>query len=225
MARAAIIEALAQAIARGANAEAPAISEDIMRRALQTGHDVPAYRGLSRIYDEAAAEARANEGRAQWFSRRPLMAHTYAFQGNPPLEGGNILPAMLRLGRTLEIDAANAPWNLIDAASLTDRDVYHALQPVMRRAIDKNTVTTRDLADAARKVGYDSITIRNMRHAFMSHPDDVYAVFNPADVRARWAAFDPERRSENNLLAGSVLAIPTAGLALRQALQQRQDGS
>ena len=223
MARAAIIEALAQALARSASADAPAVAESIARRAAQTGHDVPAYRGLSRLYDEAAAETRANEGRAQWFSKRPLMAHSYAFQGNPPLEGGNILSAMLRLGKTLEVDAGNAPWNLIDAASLPDKDVYHALRPIMRRTVDKSTVTTRDLAEAARKAGYDSITIRNMRHAFMSQPDDVYAVFNPADVRARWAAFDPERRNENNLLAGSMIAVPTAGLTLREAMRQRGD--
>lgn len=221
MARAAIIEALAQALARSARAEAPAVGEDIVRRAEQTGHTVPAYRGLSRIYDDAAAQMRADEGRAQWFSRRPLMAHTYAFQGNPPLEGGNILPAMLRLGRGLEIDAGNAPWNLIDATTIPDKDVYHALRPIMRRTVDASTVTTRDLADAVRKAGYDSLTIRNMRHAFMSQPDDVYAVFNPADVRARWAAFDPERAHINDLLAGSVIAVPTVGLSLREMLRRQ----
>lgn len=196
-----------------------------MERAAATGHTQPAYRGQRDPFDERVAAERAEKfggyGGAQWFSRHPDMAEGYASH-----EGGVMLPAQLRLGRNLEIDAAGAPWNQIDARAIPDREVTRRLRKRMRDSIQRSTLTSRDIAEAARELGYDSVTIRNMRTLMKGlAKDDVFAIVRPekGHIRARHARFDPARANENDLLAGVTAAAAIPGGALTMdALRRRR---
>lgn len=226
----ALRRALAQAFRKGEARAAPRQAEAVLtaaeqraaERAAATGHTQPAYRGMREQYRDARAAAQADQGGGQWFSRRPHMASEFGSH-----EGGNVVPAQLRLGRTLEIDARGADWNRIDARGVPDREVVRRLRRRMRDAIDKSTITTRDLEHVAGELGYESMTIRNMGRGWMKEPDDVFAVLpegvNKGAIRARWARFDPARAGENDLLAGvaGATAIP-AGAASLDAHRRRR---
>lgn len=228
--RRAIAQAFRSAETRAAGRSAPAetraalnaAEEAASRRGAATGHTQPAYRGQREPFDERVAADRAEKyDAAQWYSRRPPMAEGYASH-----EGGVMLPAQLRLGRTLELDAGGAPWNQIDARAIPDREITRRLRKRMRDSIQRSTLTSRDIAEAARELGYDSVTIRNMRTLMRGlEKDDVFAIVRPekGHARARWARFDPGRANENNLLAGvtGAAAIP-AGAASLDALRRRR---
>jgi hypothetical protein len=47
-----------------------------------------------------------------------------------------------------------------------------------------------------------------------------YGIIDPTVIRSRFAAFDPKRASEANILAGG-LAIPTSGLTLKEQLEKQ----
>jgi len=59
-----------------------------------------------------------------------------------------------------------------------------------------------------KNLGYDSMMLRESA----SQPNSTLAIFNPSDVRSRFAAFDPFRRNEADILAGVGVGVPTAGL-------------
>ena len=59
-----------------------------------------------------------------------------------------------------------------------------------------------------------------MKKFYESQKSDVYAIQDPSLIRSRFAAFDPKRASEANILAGG-LAIPTSGITLKQQLEEQ----
>jgi hypothetical protein len=67
--------------------------------------------------------------------------------------------------------------------------------------------TTFSYGDDLRNEGYNSLNVKFYPEGDIRE----YNNFNPQDVRSRFAAFDPARANENDLLAG-VMAIPVSGL-------------
>jgi hypothetical protein len=59
-----------------------------------------------------------------------------------------------------------------------------------------------------------------MKKFYDSQKSDVYAINEPSLIRSRFAAFDPKRVSEANILAGG-LAIPTSELTRREVIEQQ----
>ena len=59
-----------------------------------------------------------------------------------------------------------------------------------------------------------------MKKFYDLQKSDVYAINEPSLVRSKFAAFDPKRASEANILAGG-LAIPTSGLTLKEQLEKQ----
>lgn len=117
-------------------------------RAEQMGFDTSrvAYRGLSKPYDPNAA------GFYQMFTSNPYEAGEYAM-GNP-MARPNVVPAWLRKGKNLLIDAREANFNNIWAGSIPDKSV--------RSLLRGESVRTDEIAHAAREAGYDSVTITNV---------------------------------------------------------------
>lgn len=90
---------------------------------------------------------------------------------------------------------------------------------------------TNLLAELAKKRGYDSITIKNLFDVPLSAAgtdkdvksllSDVSISLKPENVRSRFAAFDPARINENNLLA-SLAALGISVPVMRGLLQEEE---
>jgi hypothetical protein len=59
-----------------------------------------------------------------------------------------------------------------------------------------------------------------MKKFYDLQKSDIYGIQDPSLIRSRFAAFDPKRASEANILAGG-LAIPTSGLTLKEQLEEQ----
>jgi hypothetical protein len=70
---------------------------------------------------------------------------------------------------------------------------------------------------AAKKEGFDGVRFIGVDEG--TGPADQYAVFNPANIRSRHAAFDPAKKDSANLLAG----VAGGGLAVNIGLAQRDN--
>lgn len=53
--------------------------------------------------------------------------------------------------------------------------------------------------------------------------DDEVVIFNPSNVRSRFAAFNPARSGEANLLAGTAIAAPVVGGGLLSRARERRN--
>jgi hypothetical protein len=137
-----------------------------------------------------------------WATDNPKVANTYA-TGRPQFgrpEGQAVMPLSVRLENPMVIDAPyGSSWRQIDTALPNDPEVL--------------PYSTDMLAEIAKKQGYDSLLVKNVfdvgggRIPRSEKGQDAltgttYAVFNPAQVRSRFAAFDPMRKNDKDLLAG-----------------------
>jgi hypothetical protein len=123
-----------------------------MARAKEMGFDTDnvAYRGLTREYDPAKA------GRYQMFTSSPEDAGEYA--GNGLYNGGNIVAAYLKKGNNLKIEGGRNNFNSIPIRNIPD-SVSKFLHPSTRAA---GMARTDEIAEAAQKAGYDSVSIKNV---------------------------------------------------------------
>lgn len=121
--------------------------ESRMARAKEMGFDTDnvAFRGLSRPYDGN------HKSYYQMFTSSPAEAGEYAM-GNP-MGAPNVMTALLRKGNNLEVDALGNNFNSIPA---------HALPDAIRARIRGDYARTDEVAHAAREMGYDSATIKNV---------------------------------------------------------------
>lgn len=158
-----------------------------MDRAAAMGYDLPAYRGTRS--DEAAIYGNTQQipgkprsGTGAFMSEDPALASTYA--GNL---GGNVMPLMVRSKGMPTVNAGGAPWSDIGGRDTNQiaREALAAGQPGVR---------FQNVADpGAHLRGVQDIpeTANNL------------TAFNPADVRSRFAAFDPMKRDLEGLLYAS----------------------
>jgi hypothetical protein len=101
-----------------------------------------------------------------------------------PSEGSSIYPLMVQSDNFYPTDAGGKLW----------------------KEVNKNAI------DSSKHWGYDGVRIQNVRDnaGAFGGTSDVYATSNPARFRSRFAAFDPARINENDLL-GRV-NLPMLGL-------------
>lgn len=179
---------------------------------------VRAYRGMRSVHNDAYGETAP-----QWFTDSPDIVNTYVHDSEGmamrgALQGANVLPARLNLGKSLEIDAGGSSYYRIPRSSIPD-DVLVYLDAQSGR---QNSYTTDKVQFIADKLGYDSVRFRNIRDAKQMSdktvsevpPSDVF-VINPRaahNVRAAWATFDPARMGERDILGGLALAAGGGGL-------------
>ena len=169
-----------------------------MARAAEQGFTVDAYHGTEAPdfqqflpeFSDTARKTGTPHG-AFVFSDSPHNASGYA--GKPSGlgydianfdNGGRVIPAKIALGRTMKVNAKGDNW----------RDIYHKGE-----SYDIN-----ELAQIAQAKGYDSLTVKNVvdSNGYTKKPQTTHFVFNPANIRSKFAAFDPAKRGSANLLAG-----------------------
>lgn len=148
-----------------------------------------AYRGLTHPYDPAVAGDR----NWQMFTRSRDAASGYASD----LDGANVVPAHLRLGKNLTIDAGGARWDRIPGKAIPYDVKVQARLPM------DPVYSVGELARGLRRLGYDSITVANVIDT--AHPDQaivstVDVVFDPRNIRSVNAEFDPAKADSPNLM-------------------------
>lgn len=144
-----------------------------MKGGFDTGTTV--YRGLRHPYsqDEAAKMY------YQMFTHSKDDASDYAMSsygmGKP-----NVMPAHLRRGRNLEVDAGRSNFNTVSTDGLPET-IKARLGPTAR---------TDEIAHAAREAGYDSLTVKNVfdnpSNERQGRPTTIEAVFDPSNIRSPW---------------------------------------
>lgn len=114
-------------------------------------------------------------------------------------EGGNVMPVSLRYEKPMVYDFEGSPYR------------------------DK---TYSDLVDQAISAGNDALILKNTYDPGGSPSKliDVGVVFNPNQIRSRFAAFDPTRRNEPDLLAGALPFTALLDEENRALLEERLGG-
>jgi hypothetical protein len=173
-----------------------------MQRAKALGFDEPLYRGdkLQPNFDDPSGpllkptystHETTSDGLmvrpALFASTSPKIASGYAESG----QEGHVLPLLYRKGKEAWSDAKGNHW----------KDFFGQLG-----VIEAN-------ARGARNSGYDAYRIKNVVDPGLStHAElaDTVGIINPANVRSRFAAFDPARVNENDLLGRADPALLAA---------------
>lgn len=186
-----------------------------MDRARAMGFDTPAYHGTEADisqFNPSMADTRRKTGTpvntAAVVSSNPASASTYAGANRGEWstsysDGGNVMPLLVNNGKNLSMNASAADkyytphWN----------DVFDPKYPDIQ--------TTNDFAELAKSKKKDSATIKNVKdNAVMSGEEgNTTFVFNPANLRSRFAAFDPAKRNQADIL-GNIDPTLLMGLAV-----------
>ncbi len=179
-----------------------------MARARNMGFDIdaPLYHGT----DQNIGAFRTNDG---WYgngvyaTRSPQQAEYYTRRTAAQASGGqepapNIMPLVAR-GRLAPVEEyqalvrENMPRGKWTKAG-EDNAVRRAQQELERR-------------------GYAGVDAGGL--------DEEVVIFDPSNVRSRFAAFDPKRTGESDLLAGTAIAAPVVGGGLLSRTQGRRDAN
>lgn len=181
------------------NTNLPMDEASRLRRAREMGFDTDrtAYRGLTRPYDAGKA------GTYQMFTSSASDASGFA--GNGGIEGGTVVPAVLRRGRILPVDGRGNNFNAIPIEDLPET-IQTRLHPSVR---SRGLATTDDIAHAARGEGYDSVSVSNVY-------DNVQGEIpqKPQGTKTNWTQSDDDLLSEleaAGLTAESSRSVPASG--------------
>lgn len=181
-----------------------------MERARALGFNVnePVYHGTGadiKQFNPLLADTRRKTGTPTGsivVSSNPDTASTYANMTSGEWiknwdEGGNVIPMYLRKNKSLVVNAAEPNytpnWNNLLIKKYPEIE------------------TTNELAALAKNMGKESATIKNIKdNAVMSSAEgNTTFVFKPELLRSKFAAFDPARANEPDLLAGAM-TLPIA---------------
>lgn len=189
------------------------------QRAQALGFTDEVYHGTNAdiyAFDPMMADTRRRTGTpmgAIVVSSNPKTASTYA--GEKPTEwikayeeGGNVMPLLINKGKNMSMNATQQGY------TPNWKEIYNPKYP--------DVETTNDFAVIAKQKGKQSATIKNVKdNAVMSGAEgDTTFIFDPSLIRSRFAAFDPKRRKEADLLAGG-LAIPIVDEDNRKAMLEK----
>ena len=90
--------------------------------------------------------------------------------------------------------------------------------------------TYSSLMDKAINGGFDSVEFRNTFDPgdvdLVRTPENINAIFDPKNIRSRFAAFDPFNRESSNLLAqyGAIAPTATLGAMMYNEQQRKKQG-
>ena len=180
-------------LARTANA-LPMDEASRRARATEQGYHTDLYHGTG---SDISAFERGRRG--LYATDRPEIADIYASASDPSIgrdvraqvadAGPNVMPLKLR-GNVLEISDIGPTgngWTTDNLAAFLGVDM------------SGGRVRYRDLLNAAKERGYSAVKIKDMLD--LGGKQDQWSILDPAALRSRFAAFDPARRNEADLLA------------------------
>ena len=179
-----------------------------MARAREMGFDTDVYHGTNENITAFDPEKSMEFGES-WFSSSPKVANDFAMYRRT-WPGANIMPAKIR-GNFLEFDGGGKPIRT------AEQSLERHLRVDLSGGAKMNYGET--VGEYARRKGYDGIRFSNVTDDVpsspnMGQPSDIYAVFDPKNIRSRFAKFDPSKKDSANILAGvggGLLATGVAG--------------
>lgn len=222
-----------------------------MDRARAMGFDVdnPVYHGTGADFTEFNAGGNGKtHGAGAFFADNPHLSATYA----PGVNGGNVIPALIRKDSPAAIEAGGANWSNLGpkvklsapkitiAANSADDELLAELtglavnsKPVTKKAVSgtlkkifprefrygDERFSTDDLARWANEQGYGAAVFNGVKdrgpigtffNDAAAQPSQINAVFNPKNIRSRFAAFDPMKKDSANILASTLLGMGLA---------------
>lgn len=135
-----------------------------------------------------------------WFTNNPATASDFADWSSRGLPGGQVIPVKLRLNNPLILNSYDDLKDLIDEHTKFCRPGYMLHGRNIRMMFDK--VDYDGLRNALKAKGYDGIMIKNtlVDSPDQSTPIDQYVVFDPSQIRSRFAKFDPTKQNSANLM-------------------------
>jgi hypothetical protein len=168
-----------------------------MDRARAMGFTEESFHGTKRDFEafdpdfQGSATDQGDFGTATYSSVEPETSSRYAIStgslSKEPL-GANVIPLLTRPGNRLNIEGQSG------------------MEPLFKKAgnIENWTEMSPDAqAKLVKELGFDSIRD-------YGYPQT--ATFNPSDIRSRFAAFDPMRKNEPDLLASILAGLGLGGL-------------
>jgi hypothetical protein len=175
------------------------------QRAEAMGFNVrePMYHGTKADFTEfslgkhGTATDKGDFGEAVYASTNPETANTYAKNAGD-YTSGQVMPLYVKEGRRLVTQGQNEFNKLIER--LGGEEAWFELRQ-----------NPKEYAKAIKDLGYDSV--RDMGY----HQT---AIFDPKNIRSKFAAFDPKQANNPNLLAGG-LAIPIVDEDNRKAMLEK----
>ena len=182
-----------------------------MDRARAMGFTTDAYHGRSG--DMANAELNADAIPAIYADLAPDFASKFAAMRGRQYGDASVFPLKISEGNVADI-SFDRP--------VTSHDMSDALgKKVLTRKANVGELSAEPwewLQSHGNETNLPNIIRRNKIDAFKlydsSNGENSLAVLNPANIRSRFAAFDPFRRNESDLLAGiAPYALPAAGAA------------
>jgi hypothetical protein len=175
-----------------------------MDRAKAMGFDTPAYHGTNADFSEFDAlqgKSRTDAPSfANFFTSSPKNASSYAGRR----KGGNVMPVLLKTDNPVDFEAIG-PWSQME--SPISGSAYDFRYGQYRDIRPGSLIDINTLSSLAKKAGNDSVVVRNLADygGRSGELADTSILFDPRNIRSRFAAFDPMRRDSANILAGSLL--------------------
>lgn len=168
-----------------------------MDRAKAMGFDIGGYHGTGNVFDEMGSNQRGT----YFTTPDPVFANKYA-GGEYSVEVGekpNVIPTLSKSSKIFDYENKADVKKLAQKASLGKLAIDQIKKGDWRRLED------RTLLNSLKDLGYDGLYVKE---------DGIknFAAFNPNQIRSRFAAFDPARRNESNLLASRLLPLALPGL-------------
>ena len=181
-----------------------------MARAREMGFDTDVYHGTNENITAFDPEKSMEFGES-WFSSSPKVANDFAMYRRT-WPGANIMPAKIR-GNFLEFDGGGKPIRT------AEQSLERHLQVDLSGGAQMNYGET--VGEYARRKGYDGIRFSNVTDDVpsspnMGQPSDIYAVFDPKNIRSRFAKFDPSKKDSANILAGVGGGLLATGVLAEQ---------
>jgi hypothetical protein len=197
-----------------------------MDRAKALGYDTPAFHGTNRNFKGfsnemlGATTGAKSAQKAHFLAANPEMSNTYVstsgvYNSSPPA-----YEKLVKNKKAFEefnaAPDAQSKWMVLEKYGMN----YGSGQvmPVLAKlgnpkikdyqGVGYRDETFNDLIKSAKKSKKDSVVFKNTYdigpYEGQNVQSDVYAIFNPANIRSRFAAFDPARVNEPDLLAAGV---------------------
>lgn len=189
-----------------------------MDRARAMGFGESGYSGTAEdvIYYDPKKSQKGGSGSREgplgaWLTDDPRVAESFAAWSARGQGGDVIYPLMIRGNKPAEMSEYSQIKDILDKNTKFSRPPYRMMQDV----IDY---------DAAKKelqgLG-DYVALRNTKTDSIDRPITQFLVTDPSRIRSRFAAFDPARINENNLLAS--LAALGIGIPVTRGLLQEEE--
>jgi hypothetical protein len=182
-----------------------------MDRAKALGFNESGFTGTNkdfRLYDASKAQGSGSGSRegalGAWLTDDPRVASTFADWSARGMGGNVIYPLMIRGSKPYEVSAYSEIKDIVDANTKFRRPPYRMMQDEIDYEAAKRAIAEKG----------DYLALRNTATDSIDAPITQYLVPDTSRLRSRFAAFDPARINDNDLLGFAdprLLALIAAG--------------